>query len=475
MIFYFDQISNLSWENIFYSWINSNPKLTVNQELKNYVRGLFENYFPKVFDFIISNKTLAFNFKENYVMKNMINLFDSIIPLFDFEDKKIGRKVQNLVSKMDLIKKSTLSIFIFTCAWTLNFFTDFILRNKIEKYISDLFKADDLKGPIFDYFIDDVNYEYALWSENINTITPMISRPVYNKVFIPNDENISYMWIVSNYVKSNQNVFYSGKPAMGKSILLNTLLNNLDASKYKCIRYLINYNTTSKKLEDTIFKNLNYIKRDIIGDSHDRKIVFFVDDINLQKNDQYNIQNTHELIRQIINTNSIYDLNHSINKNVNKMNILTCGNVSSYMNSSNLSRFIHSFCFVNQNTISDDNVSIIFKTIFENHIKNMIPNTASITTTQYVQTSMAVNDFLCKTFKPSPMKLHYKYSYRDIIRVLHGVLNFTFKADNSEYPQYLIKIWFFENLRVYEDRFLHEEDKKLFRENLVKIYNSTLK
>lgn len=475
MIFYFDQVSNLSWENIFYSWINNNSKLIVNQELKNYSRGLFENYFPKVYDFIISNKSVAFNFKENYVMKNMINLFDSVLPLFDFEDKKIGRKVQNLVSKMDLIKKSTLSIFIFTCAWTLNFFTDFILRNKIEKYIGDLFKADDLKGPIFDYFIDDINYEYALWSDYIDKILPPFAKPVYNKVFIPNDENISYMWIVGNYLKSNQNVFYSGKPVMGKSILLNTLLNTLDPAKYKSIRYLVNYSTTSKKIEEKLLKNLNYIKRDIIGDSHDRKVIFFVDDINLQKTDQYNTQNSHEFIRQMINTDSIYDLNHSINKNVNKMNILACGNVSSYKNNSNLSRFIHSFCFVNQNSISDENTSIIFKVIFENHLKNLIPNTATITTAQYIQTSMAVNEFLNKTLKPSPMKLHYKFNYRDTIRVLQGVLNFSFKADNSEYPQYLIKIWFFENLRVYEDRLIHEDDRKLFRENLIKIYNSTLK
>jgi len=465
----------LTWENIFYNWINNNPKIIINQELKNYIRGLFENYFPKIYDFVVTNKTIAFNFKENYVMKNLISMFDSVLPLFNFEDKKIGRRVQNIVSKMDLIKKSSLSMFIFSSAWTLNFLTDFILRNKIEKYIGDLFKADDLKGPIFDYYIDDINHEYTLWGENIQRFLKPINKTIFNKVFIPHDENISYYWIVMNYLKSNQNVFYSGRPSSGKSLLLNTLLNNLDQAKFKTLRYLVNYNTNSRKIEENLIKNLSYIKRDLIGDSHDRKVVYFVDDLHLPKVDNLDVQTTHEYLRQIITTNSIYDPNNSVIKNTNKLNILACGNFSSYKNNENTSRFIHSFCYVNQNGFSDENNLFIFKITLENHLKTFIPNTASITTNQYIQTSLALNEFLNKTLKPSPMKLHYQFTIRDTIRVLQGILLYSFKFDNSEYPQYLIKIWFNENLRVYEDRLIHDEDKKLFRDNLLKIYNSTLK
>ena len=45
-----------NYENILYSWIETNEKVIANTELKNYIRGLFENFFPKIWDFILNNK-----------------------------------------------------------------------------------------------------------------------------------------------------------------------------------------------------------------------------------------------------------------------------------------------------------------------------------------------------------------------------------------------------------------------------------
>ena len=39
--------------------------IEINNDLKNYIRGLYENYFPKIYEFIMSSKSIAFNFKEN--------------------------------------------------------------------------------------------------------------------------------------------------------------------------------------------------------------------------------------------------------------------------------------------------------------------------------------------------------------------------------------------------------------------------
>ena len=83
--------------------------------MKNYVRGLFENFFPKIYDFILNNRYKNIIFGENYCIKTLINIFDSVLPLFNFEDRKIGRKNLNVVPKIEIIKKSTLSIFIFSC------------------------------------------------------------------------------------------------------------------------------------------------------------------------------------------------------------------------------------------------------------------------------------------------------------------------------------------------------------------------
>ena len=106
----------------------------------------------------------------NYTIKNLINLFNAILPEFDFIEITIGtKKPSDYIPKIELIKKQTLSIFIFSCAWIMNLLTNFLIRNKIEKAVSDLFKSYDLKDPIFDYYIGynkyTEDYKYTLWNE----------------------------------------------------------------------------------------------------------------------------------------------------------------------------------------------------------------------------------------------------------------------------------------------------------------------
>ena len=134
------------WDTLLYTWIESNPKITENSVLKNYIRGLFENYFPRINEFVINNRMKSVTLGPNYIMKTLINIFDSIIPMFNFEDIKIGRKNFGVVPKIEIIKKCTLSIFIFSCAWTMNLLSNFVIKTKIEKLVADIFKADDLKG-----------------------------------------------------------------------------------------------------------------------------------------------------------------------------------------------------------------------------------------------------------------------------------------------------------------------------------------
>jgi len=74
----FDQ-TTFNWENMLMHWINNNKSIESHQEIKNYIRGLFENYFPKFSDYIMTNKVKAFAFKENFIMHNLLNLFEVLI------------------------------------------------------------------------------------------------------------------------------------------------------------------------------------------------------------------------------------------------------------------------------------------------------------------------------------------------------------------------------------------------------------
>jgi len=456
--------------------------------MKNHLRGLFENYFPKLMEFIQSNKLKAINFNENYVMMNLINLFESILPIFDFEDKKIGRKNLNKNNKIDFIKKSCLSIFIFSAAWTVYFFTNFILKTKIEKLISDIFKADDLKGPIFDYFIEDTKNEFELWSFKLENSSDykknqMQSDINYNKVFIPSVENISYQWIIEKLVVNNIPVFYSGLASTGKTMNMKSMMN-LKESKFSesfILSYLINFNSTSKKFENFLLENLSLIKRNLLGDAYGRETIIFVDDLNLQQVDNFKSQSVHEYIRQLLTFNSIYDMKINKTKNLFKLNFVCCGNISSLPTNFNMERFIQNFNLVLQSPPSEDNLSLVYKINLEYKFRNYIPNISSSTANQFVQATLNVFNYVRKNFKTSPRKLHYKFNLRDINKIFEALHHFNYDIDkyksskNHTYISLIEKLWFFENSRIYEDVMTKEEDKQVFRKNIVKIFTNVFK
>ena len=161
--------TSFDWLNICYAYLDTNYKTSKNEELKLYIKGLFENYLPKIIEFIINNKlkNIDFCINKNFIAKNIINLFNSFLPDFDFTDIKIGRRNYDYVPRIEIVKNQTLSIFIFCSSWIMNLLTNFLIKNKIEKAIGDIFKSDDLKGPIFDYYLDE-NNSFALWNTIFN-------------------------------------------------------------------------------------------------------------------------------------------------------------------------------------------------------------------------------------------------------------------------------------------------------------------
>ena len=63
-----------SWENILYPYIETDPKVNENTDLKNYLRGLFENFYPRVWDFVQNNRNPNLSISENRTIKCLIDI-----------------------------------------------------------------------------------------------------------------------------------------------------------------------------------------------------------------------------------------------------------------------------------------------------------------------------------------------------------------------------------------------------------------
>ena len=493
-----------SWLNMAYAYAEKNYKTSKNEELKIYIRGLFENYGNNIIDFIEVNKLKCFDFCinpnyiiTNYIIKNLINIFDAFLPDFDFTDVKIGRRNVDYIPRIDVIKRQTLCIFIYCSSWVMNLLTNFLIRNKIEKTVGDMFKSDDLKGPIFDYYLEEDNYTFILWSQLLQEEKyappsyPKNTVFYYNHIFVNTIENISYQYNITKLLSEQVPMLVVGRPCSGKTMIINHCLNELENNdgEIKKINLNITYKFTTEELEENINKNMDKISRKIFGDKYSRKTVVFIDDIHM--NERTNKLN--EYMRNLLNTKSYYDPKNNLMKYYKDFNIIASGNYCNttlsmmnlitereinskheYQNKlGDFCRFINTFTVISLN-LPQPNFHSIYKPTFEFHLRTYIPNTSNITANQYLSVLFKLNESLKKDISPTYNNLHYNLSMRDITRIVQKFNMFLFRGTN-EFPEYLKKLFLYEVYSLYTNKLNRSLDKDIFKQSVVEAYNSSFK
>lgn len=130
--------------------------------------------------------------------------------------------------------------------------------------------------------------------------------------------------------------------------MFNDDINNI-INKYLNIKYILLLRQTYKKNNFRIIKEFNYVRK-----------INTIDNININKNDVYNIELI--LYNDIYNTNNTYY--QKLYNNINLLNnyILDKINIISIINKENIINYNYSYCYVN----------VLIGTLFKNNkLKNL--------------------------------------------------------------------------------------------------------
>ena len=86
---------------------------------------------------------------------------------------------------------------------------------------------------------------------------------------------------------------------------------------------------------------------------------------------------------------------------------------------------------------------------------------------------MKIYNFLKNEIQQEPKKLHSKFGIRDIIQIIQTMHDFAFKQ--SDYPDFLKKIFFYESSMIYEGKLNKKSDIELFRTKICEAYSAVFK
>lgn len=191
--------------------------------------------------------------------------------------------------------------------WSFGGTLDEIGRKTFDSVMRDIESIFPGNFTVFDYYINPDKSEWQSWDEKVNnTVWKPPATASYHSLLVPTVDSARTKYILQACVANKLHSLSVGVTGTGKTVLINQILGELDESNWKINNIIFSSQTSSVKTQDTIEgKMVRRTKTKMVPDG--KKMVIYVDDMNMPKKDTYGSQPPLELIRQWMDYGGWFD------------------------------------------------------------------------------------------------------------------------------------------------------------------------
>jgi dynein heavy chain len=250
-----------------------------------------------------------------------------------------------------------------------------------------------------------------------------------------------------------------GAAGSGKTVLINDKLVNLP-DEYMVANVPFNFYTTSDMLQRVLEKPLEKKAGRNYGPPGTKRLIYFIDDMNMPEVDAYGTVQPHTLIRQHIDYNHWYDRVKLSLKDVHNCQFISCMNptAGSFTINPRLQKHFSVFAI---SFPGPDALATVFSSILSQHLYYFgFPSAVQKYVNNIVQACLNLHQRVTSTFLPTATKFHYVFNMRDLSNVFQGI---TFAQPESfASPLDMARLTSHEAQRVYMDKLVEEKDIENF-------------
>uniref|UniRef100_A0A665X1X3 Dynein, axonemal, heavy chain 9 n=1 Tax=Echeneis naucrates TaxID=173247 RepID=A0A665X1X3_ECHNA len=439
--------ADLGWNPPVSSWID---RRGVQSERAN-LTILFEKYLPSCLDAVRSRFKKIIPIPEQSMVQMLCYLLECLLT------------PEN--TPPDSAKELYELYFVFAAIWAFGgaMFQDQVVDYRVEfsKWWVAHFKTIKFpsQGTVFDYYIDPESKKFEPWSKMV----PMFEMDAHiplQACLVHTMETIRVRYFMDRLLENRRPVMLVGNAGTGKSVLVGDKLGSLDTEKYMIKNVPLNYYTTSAMLQAVLEKPLEKKAGRNYGPPGSRRLIYFIDDMNMPEVDAYGTVQPHTLIRQHMDYNHWYDRNKLLLKEIHNVQYVSCMNptAGSFTINPRLQRHFSVFAM---SFPGHEALSSIYNSILSQHLKGegfTVALQKSCPT--LVQLALTLHQRISSTFLPNAVKFHYIFNLRDLSNIFQGILFCT--SECLKVPADLLKIYLHECNRVYRDKLVEGKDFQAF-------------
>ena len=314
---------------------------------------------------------------------------------------------------------------------------------------------------LFDYHFDPAKNSWIPWKLLVPEYQHDPERP-FHEILVPTVDSTRTTWLLEVQSAIKRPVVLVGESGTSKSATIQNFLRNLNTDSNLLLNINFSSRTSSMDVQRTLEANIEKRTKEIYGPPPGKRLVVFMDDMNMPQVDTYGTQQPIALMKLLLERGGIYDrtkdLNYKILKDISY--VAAMGKAGGGRNSTD-PRFLTLFSVFNMTFPSDESVHKIYTSILSGHLQPFDESVNELAST-ITSCTLELYKKIVRDLPPTPSKFHYIFNLRDLSRIYNGLC--ITSADRFTSPQQFVRVWRNECLRIFHDRLINEKDKEFLQE-----------
>eukprot|EP00930_Biecheleria_cincta_P008307 TRINITY_DN10972_c0_g1_i1.p1 TRINITY_DN10972_c0_g1~~TRINITY_DN10972_c0_g1_i1.p1 ORF type:complete len:3080 (-),score=708.03 TRINITY_DN10972_c0_g1_i1:231-8642(-) len=497
-IVFLEPDTDLGWKPIVDSWLLTLPDY-IRAEHRDQIDSLFKNYFEVMLECTQRTKT-PFPVTRGWLCSMACRLMmalitdktekfckpQTILPEGEEPDDDTDMG-QNFMDREIMI----FQIFWFTMVWTVaactdsegRLFTCDIIRNCIDgkkdllqkfEFVEDFTKleitgggsipAPPRKGPLHDLYIDPEEIgKWKPWTERIEGFDIPKDTP-YHTIVVPTSDTCRNQFMIRTLIDSGYNILISGPTGTAKTASIQgMLLGGFSPDEYSSNSFAFSAQTTANQTQDVVDGKLDKRKKGTFGPPPGKKMLVFIDDLNMPFKEEYGAQPPIEILRQMFILSPFgygwYDRKGWEFRQLIDIHMLAAMCPPGGGKNDVTDRYSRHFNLVFVTPFDEESLARIFVTVVSKFLGSLARDVAAASAGS-VTATLEVYSTVLKDLLPTPAKSHYTFNMRDVSKVFQGICQCT--RESLPKVDDLAKCWMHECERVFKDRLTTKQDMNWF-------------
>jgi dynein heavy chain len=433
--------SDLGWSPFVQSWLDKRE----DPSEKSSLSVLFDKYINTCLEAIHSGRFKMANVEDFSIIQALCNILEGLL---------------TPVNTPKGCDKEWFEIyFVFACIWAFGgcMLQDQLVdyRGEFSKWWNAEFKTIKLptNGTIFDYFIESETKRFAPWTEMVPKYSFDHEIPLQS-VMVHTTETIRIRYFLDLLADAGKPVLLVGNAGTGKTVLMQDKLNSYGEDRL-IVNLSFNFYTTAWSLQPIMEKPLEKKAGRNFGPPGTKKLVYFIDDLNMPEVDIYGTASPHTLLRQYLDYKHWYDRAKLTLKEIHNCQYVACMNPTAGSFTIN-PRLQRHFALFAVNFPGVESLSTIYSSILNGHLKSFSTSIQKYGE-RIVNGALALHKKVTAQFLPTAIRFHYIFNLRDLSNIFQGMLF----AQSEQFKDAIsvIRLFLHESTRVYADKMLDKNDK----------------